>query len=157
MQVKYRYRFYPDAPQRLALAKQFGCNRVVWNDALAACRKAGKAISGFELLRQLTQAKKTQERIWLNEASDCALRQLVRELAQAFQNFFNSCKGKRKGRKVKPPRFKKKSNQFEASSPASYVPQAIGLPNSGACELKGSNKPQPSPKQGFPYQERRSI
>jgi len=54
-------------------------------------------VQQLELLSQLTQAKKTQERIWLNEASDCALRQSVRQLAQAFQNFFNSCKGKRNG------------------------------------------------------------
>jgi len=115
MQVRYRYRFYPNASQRLALAKQFGCNRVVWNDALAACREAGKALSVFELLRQLTQTKKMEERQWLNDVSDCALRQSVRQVGQAFQNFFNSCKGKRKGRKVKPPRFKKKSNQQAAT------------------------------------------
>jgi len=83
-------------------------------------------------LRQLTQAKKTEERIWLNEVSNCALRQSVRQLAQAFQNFFNSCKGQGngtpsalpqqagasagpKGRKVKPPRFKKKTNQQSAT------------------------------------------
>jgi len=79
-------------------------------------------------LRQLTQVKKTEERIWLNEASDCALRQSVRQLAQAFQNFFNSRKGKRKGRQVKPPRFKKKANQQTAT----FTKQDFSLrPNGG--------------------------
>jgi len=115
MQVKHRYWFYPNAAQQQALARQFGCNRAVWNDALATCREAGKALSGFELLRQLTQAKKTEERQWLNQVSAVPLQQSVRQLSQAFQNFFNSVKGKRKGRKVKPPRFKRKTNQQSAT------------------------------------------
>jgi len=151
MQVRYRYRLYPNAAQTVALARQFRCNRVVWNDALAACREAGKTISGFELLRRLTQTKKTEERIWLSEVSDCALRQSVRQLAQAFQNFFNSCKGKRngtrsalpfdpsghtpqqagaspgpKGRKVKPPRFKKPRALHRMSRKPSVYP-IVGL------------------------------
>jgi len=138
MRVRYRYRFYPNAAQTVALARQFGCSHVVWNDALAACREASKAISGLELLRRLTQAKKTEERIWLNEVSDCALRQSVRQLSQAFQNFFNSCKGNGtrsalpqqagaspgpKGRQVKLPRFKKKSNQ----QPATFTKTGFSL------------------------------
>jgi putative transposase len=33
---RYRYRLYPTTPQRRALAKTFGCARVVYNDAVAA-------------------------------------------------------------------------------------------------------------------------
>lgn len=31
MLLRYRYRLYPDAPQRDALARAFGCARVVFN------------------------------------------------------------------------------------------------------------------------------
>jgi len=44
-----------------------------------------------------------------------ALQHSVWQLGRAFQNFFNSCKGKRKGQRVKLPRFKKKSNQQTAT------------------------------------------
>jgi putative transposase len=34
MQVRYRYRLYPAPGQRQALARTFGCARVVYNDCL---------------------------------------------------------------------------------------------------------------------------
>ena len=36
MQPRYSYRLYPAPGQRIALARAFGCARVVFNDALAA-------------------------------------------------------------------------------------------------------------------------
>ncbi|MFE5536308.1 helix-turn-helix domain-containing protein, partial [Streptomyces sp. NPDC056519] len=33
MQLRYSFRVYPSAGQRLALARAFGCARVVFNDA----------------------------------------------------------------------------------------------------------------------------
>jgi len=112
---------------------------VVWNNALAACREAGKAISGFELLRRLTQAKRTEKWIWLNEVSATALQQSVRQLSQAFQNFFNSCKGKRKGRKVKPPRFKKKSNQQAATFTAAKNIKQVAMGHRETLNGRGAD------------------
>ncbi|HYJ71888.1 MAG TPA: helix-turn-helix domain-containing protein [Actinomycetota bacterium] len=34
MQLRYRYRLTPTVEQRQALARAFGCARVVYNDAL---------------------------------------------------------------------------------------------------------------------------
>jgi transposase len=34
LQLRYNYRACPDASQRTALARAFGCARVVWNDCL---------------------------------------------------------------------------------------------------------------------------
>ena len=34
MQVRYRYRIYPSPGQQQALARVFGCARVVYNDCL---------------------------------------------------------------------------------------------------------------------------
>ncbi|PWI09107.1 transposase, partial [Streptomyces sp. NWU339] len=36
MQFRYSFRLYPSAGQRTALARAFGCARVVYNDALRA-------------------------------------------------------------------------------------------------------------------------
>jgi putative transposase len=35
MKQRYRFRLYPHPHQQVALARAFGCARVVWNDALA--------------------------------------------------------------------------------------------------------------------------
>jgi hypothetical protein len=40
MLVRYRYRIDPAPAQRIALAKAFGCARVVYNDALRARQDA---------------------------------------------------------------------------------------------------------------------
>jgi putative transposase len=58
--------------------------------------------------RFLTEAKKTEQRSWLSEVSSVPLQQSLRDLETAYQNFFQSCKGERKGKKARPPRFKKR-------------------------------------------------
>ena len=40
------------------------------------------------------------ERAWLSEVAVAPLQQSLRDLAQAYQNFYNSITGKRKGPKV---------------------------------------------------------
>ena len=66
----------------------------------------------------ITQAKKTEECVWLSEVSNIVLQQSYRDLQQAWSNFFSNIKGKRKGKKVAPPKFKKKqsrqANRFRA-------------------------------------------
>ncbi|MBE9166659.1 transposase [Pleurocapsales cyanobacterium LEGE 06147] len=42
MKARYNYRIYPKPNQIKALAKAFGCVRVVWNDALAIYQEASK-------------------------------------------------------------------------------------------------------------------
>jgi putative transposase len=115
MKARYQYRFYPTDQQRQDLARLFGCVRVVWNDALAICKQSEKRPSSNELQKLvITQAKKTDERQWLSEVSNIPLQQSVADLGVAYKNFFDSLKGKRKGKKVGTPRFKKKTNQQSA-------------------------------------------
>ncbi|WP_438947719.1 hypothetical protein [Streptomyces triticisoli] len=59
---------------------------------------------------RITQAKRTEERAWLAEVSAVVLQQSLRDLDAAYQNFFDSLKGKRQGRKVGPPRYKSKKD-----------------------------------------------
>jgi len=119
MKARYRYRIYPNDVQKKALAKLFGCVRVVWNDALAHClelRKQGvKKPNNGDLQKQfITQAKLTEDRVWLKEVSNIPLQQSLNDLNQAYENFFNNCKGKRKGKKVNPPKFKSRKNKQSA-------------------------------------------
>lgn len=116
MKQRYKCRLYPYPHQINLLAQAFGCARIVWNDALAESNKlyhAGeKAIGNVLLKRCITDAKKTKERQWLSSVPAVVLQQSVRDLNQAFKNWFASLKGKRKGiRKVGAPQFKKRSNR----------------------------------------------
>ncbi|WP_377476290.1 MAG: transposase [Microcoleus anatoxicus] len=115
MKARYRYRFYPSSQQQHSLAQMFGCVRVVWNDALALCKQSDKKPSSADLQKiVITQAKNTEERAWLGDVSCIPLQQSVADLDVAFKNFFNSCKGKRKGSKVGYPKFKKRTNSQSA-------------------------------------------
>jgi putative transposase len=115
MQLRYNYRAYPDAAQCRALAKAFGCARVVWNDCLRDRKQAHAAglpfVKSAELSRlRITQAKCTEERAWLAEVSAVVLQQSLRDLDTAYKNFFDSLSGKRQGRRVGPPRYRSKKD-----------------------------------------------
>jgi putative transposase len=115
MKARYQYRFYPTDQQRQSLARLFGCVRVVYNDALAICRQSEKKFKSAELQKiVITQAKKTEARAWLSEVSNIPLQQSVADLEIAFKNFFDSCKGKRKGKRIGYPKFKKRTNSQSA-------------------------------------------
>jgi putative transposase len=114
MKARYQYRFYPTNQQRQSLAQLFGCVRVVWNDALALCKSSDKLPNYNQLSALLTGAKKTEERAWLNDVSCVPLQQVLRHLATAYKNFFNSLQKKRKGVKLGAPKFKKKTNKQSA-------------------------------------------
>jgi putative transposase len=115
VKARYQYRFYPTNQQCQSLAQLFGCVREVGHDALALCKQSEKKPKSAELQKVvITQAKQTIEREWLSEVSNIPLQQSVADLETAFKNFFESCKGKRKGRKVGYPRFKKRTNSQSA-------------------------------------------
>jgi putative transposase len=110
VQVRYRYRLYPSPGQEQALARAFGCARVVFNDCLRlreARHAAGEKISDTEVQRRvITLGKITQERAWLGEVASVALVQACQDARRAYRNWFDSLAGKRKGRKAGRPRFR---------------------------------------------------
>jgi len=118
VQLRYNYRIYPSPRQQQALARAFGCARVVFNDALAdrqAALKAGLPYpTDAELSARLTAAKATQERAWLGEVSAVVLQQALADLNAAYRNFFASLKGDRNGRKAGPPRFRSRKDRRQA-------------------------------------------
>ena len=114
MLLRYRYRVYPTAPQRDALARAFGCARVVYNDAVAARQFAHAEGLDYPrtavLSKQLiTEAKRTPERVWLSAVSAVVLQQALADADRAYKNFFASLKGKRRGARMGPPRFKRRA------------------------------------------------
>ncbi|MFD5142994.1 RNA-guided endonuclease InsQ/TnpB family protein [Streptomyces sp. NPDC058401] len=139
VQLRYNYRIYPDTSQQAALARAFGCARVVWNDCLRARKKAyeaGLAYPTSAVMSKLciTQAKRTKERSWLAEVSAVVLQQSLRDLDAAFKSFFDSVAGKRTGRRVGPPRFKSRK---ESRQSIRLTSGAFGVRGNGRCMWQG--------------------
>jgi putative transposase len=112
VQVRYRYRIYPTPGQQQALARAFGCARVVYTDCLVlrdACHAAGEKISDTEVQRRvITLAKHTPERAWLGQVASVALVQACQDARRAYKNWFDSMAGRRKGPKVRHPKPRRK-------------------------------------------------
>ncbi|WP_406375897.1 transposase [Streptomyces sp. NBC_00647] len=147
MQLRYSFRLYPSAGQRAALARAFGCARVVFNEALRAretAREQGLAFpkSGDLSKVLITDAKKTPERAWLGEVSAVVLQQSLRDLDAAYRNFFDGLKGKRP--RMGAPRFKSKrdnrqSIRFTANAAWRITPgRKLRLPKVGDISVRWS-------------------
>ncbi len=136
--------------QQLALARAFGCARVVFNDALAARRDAHQAGLPYptdaELSARLTTAKATPQRAWLGEVSAVVLQQALADLNAAYRNFFASLKGERKGRRTGPPRFRsrkdrKQSIRFTRNARFAVTPGGkLRLPKIGEVPVRWSRR-----------------
>lgn len=117
---RYKYRAYPTTRQARMLARTFGSCRVVFNDFLAERDRLYRAgqhrdVPFADTAKAVTTlAKQTPERAWLTEVSAVPLQQAVEDAARAYRNFFDSLTGKRKGRRVGAPRFKKRSHRQSA-------------------------------------------
>jgi putative transposase len=119
VQLRYNYRVEPTPSQQIALARAFGCARVVFNDGLRARQDAQRAglpyiPDGDLSKRVITRAKGTPERAWLGEVSAVVLQQALADLNVAYRNFFTSISGKRRGRRVAPPRFRSRKDNRQA-------------------------------------------
>jgi len=148
VQLRYNYRLYPTPGQQQALAKAFGCARVVFNDALRARRQAHHAglpyVTDAELSSRLTTSKATPERAWLGEVSSVVLQQALADLNAAYRNFFASLSGNRHGRGVGAPRFRsrkdrRQSIRFTANARWSITPgDKLRLPKIGDVPVRWS-------------------
>jgi putative transposase len=112
VQVRYRYRIYPTPAQQQALARTFGCARVVYNDCLRVRDEAyvaGERISDTEVQRRvITLAKAAPGRVWLCEVASVALVQACQDARRAYRNWFDSVSGRRKGPKIRHPKPRRK-------------------------------------------------
>ncbi|WP_329623666.1 transposase [Streptomyces sp. NBC_01255] len=147
MQLRYSFRLYPNGPQRAALARAFGCARVVYNDALRARETARAEAAPFPSAGDLsklliTEAKRTAERSWLGEVSAVVLQQSLRDLDTAYRSFFDGLKGKRP--RMGAPRFKSRKDsrqavRFTANAKWKITPGGdLSLPKVGDVRVKWS-------------------
>ncbi|MFD3475664.1 RNA-guided endonuclease InsQ/TnpB family protein [Streptomyces sp. NPDC058695] len=119
MQLRYAFRLYPEPGQQGALARAFGCARVVFNDAVRARRDAHAAKEPYPTPKVLSRAlvtrgKLRRERYWLGEVSSVVLQQALRDADTAYANFFASLKGERKGPPVGEPQFRSRKDSRQA-------------------------------------------
>ena len=133
----YKYRLYPNSEQCIALSKNFGCVRWVYNWALSrkieAYQKENRSLSIFALSKELPKLKAAEETKWLAEADSQALVMSLRNLDNAFTRFFREKKGF--------PKFKsKKSNRQSFQIPqrvkVDFEKRKIILPKIGAVRAK---------------------
>jgi putative transposase len=102
----FKYEINPTMEQKTLLNKTFGCVRFAYNLGLNEKTKAYQTdkskVSCFELINKITLLKKQEEFAWLNEIHSQPLQMAMRNLDNAFTNFFN--------KRGAFPSFKKKSN-----------------------------------------------
>lgn len=85
----YKYRIYPTKAQVVLLEKHFGCSRFIYNYGLALKTRAyrrGIKASCFDLMAKLPKLKSIHP--WLSEVSSQSLQQSLRNLDNAYTNFF---------------------------------------------------------------------
>ena len=97
MKRAYKYKIKPTMKQQRQLLQAFGCARFIYNWGLDKKTKAWtnehKSISYFELAKELTQLKQTEEYKWLKDVSSDSLQQALRNLDNAYTQFFKAKKG----------------------------------------------------------------
>jgi putative transposase len=113
----YHYRCYPTNEQQQVLARTFGCVRFVYNWALRqktdAYYQHGERLYYAHLSSALTEMKRREETVFLNEVASVPLQQTLRHLDRAFLSFFEG--------RTAYPTFKKK----HGSQSATYVSTAF--------------------------------
>ena len=103
-----KIRIYPTLEQVVFINKQLGCCRVVYNDCLAfrknAYEQQSKSITSNDTIKHIVTLKQDKE--WLKEVHSKVLQQSVRDMNQAYDNFFKH--------HSKYPRFKSKKDNKQS-------------------------------------------
>jgi putative transposase len=136
----FRYELAPTAAQRHALVAHAGAARWAWNWGLAvrvkAWRRRRETLNAVALHRLLNRLKRTPRYGWLYEVSKCAPQEALRDLDRAFTSFWQ---GRRQGRRVGFPRFKKRgrcADRFRLTGAISVGPAGVVLPRIGLVATK---------------------
>ena len=141
----YKYRIYPNKQQMELINKTLGCTRFVFNHYLAKrielYKKENKSLTYNQCANDLTNLKK--EFNWLKEVDSISLQQTLKDLDQAYQNFF---------RRVKQsgtpgfPKFKSKKNIKQSyrtqnvNNNISIQDNKVKIPKLGLIKFKNSKQ-----------------
>ena len=111
MKRAYKYKIKPTMKQQHQLLQAFGCARFIYNWGLDKKTKTWtnehKSISYFELAKELTVLKNSEEYKWLKDVPNECLQQSLRCLDNAYTQFFKAKKGF--------PKFKSKRRSKDAA------------------------------------------
>lgn len=107
MHKAYKLRLYPNKTQEVLLNKTFGSVRLVWNTLLAKNLK-GYEEQGKSWKQDFNTTVLKTDFDFLKEVSAASLQQKSRDLSETYKQWFKSVSGKRKGKPLGYPRFKKK-------------------------------------------------
>ncbi len=147
MQITRGYRTELDLNnQQITACKQHaGAARYAYNWGLKRKQEVyqttGRSISAMELHRELNHLKQTALP-WMYECSKCAPQEALRDLDEAFTNFFRRVQLKKEGKWRGPcgyPTFKTKRQglgSFRLTGSLHVYEQAIDLPRLGRLRLK---------------------
>lgn len=121
MNKTYNFRLYPNKENQVLLSKHFGSARFIYNTMLKFRKffyeKFGEIPTYNELSYALTHLKKLDEYSWLNEVNAQTLQATLKNLDNAYKNFF--------AKRANFPKFKsKKTHRFSFK-----VPQFVKLEN----------------------------
>ncbi|MDJ0508002.1 MAG: RNA-guided endonuclease TnpB family protein [Crocosphaera sp.] len=133
-----KVRIYPNPQQKLALVRNLGCARFVYNYYLNKTNnqylQTGKGMKYCQMAKDLTQLKKHSDYEWLTESTAATLQQSLKNLEVAFKNFFE--------KRAKFPKFKSKHKKQSIRYPESCSIRNNGLkiPKIGIVKAKLSKE-----------------
>ena len=105
----YEYRIYPNSQQEELFNQTLGLCRLYWN--IVVFNKNQNHTMLIQGYKPTFEKYKPEALEWIKEAGcSIPLSQIWSDVRAAYTNFFKSCKGERKGKFSKPPRFKSKKN-----------------------------------------------
>ena len=123
-----KVRLYPSEDQEILFNKAFGCCRFVYNkhkeerDNFYNENIKDKSLSDREIkeiyktFKPKTQKEFCDEFEWLREIPAITVTNSIKRCDAAYNNFFKSYSGKRKGRKVGSPKFKSRKDRNQSFS-----------------------------------------
>ena len=141
----YRYELDPNNIQRSHLAQHAGVARFAYNWGLEQRIARYENNQGDERFTDAMKQQKLLNRLkkdkfsWMYETSKCAPQEALRDLHQAFQNFY---RGLKSGRKIGFPRFKRRGvrDSFRLYGTIRFHDRAIQLPRIGKVRIKEKRK-----------------
>jgi putative transposase len=109
----YRFALDPSVSQTRALRSHAGAARFAWNWGLAKCQERyaaeSKWYSAIDLHKLWNAQKKTDPALsWWIENSKCVYQESFRDLDRALRDYIKSKKGRRIGKRLGFPRFKRR-------------------------------------------------
>ena len=146
MEKAYKFRIYPNKEQEILIQKTFGSCRFVYNHYLAKRIEMYKTdkttINCNQCSKDMTSLKKELE--WLKEPDKFALQCSLKDLDQAYQNFFRRLK--QGDSKAGFPRFKSKKDNRKSyktkftNNNIQVLEKQIKLPKLGLVKCKVSKQ-----------------